>query len=110
MVDIEQLKQDIVERFRPLHPEKVILFGSFAYGTPHDESDIDVYVVTKDDFMPKDFREESKIFLEYSNTIRNLQKSVSIDLITHTKKMHTKFMALNGAFSKEILQKGIRLL
>jgi predicted nucleotidyltransferase len=28
--------------------EKIILFGSYAYGTPGEESDIDIYVVLKD--------------------------------------------------------------
>jgi predicted nucleotidyltransferase len=30
-------------------PEKVYLFGSFAYGTPNKDSDYDFYVVLKDD-------------------------------------------------------------
>ena len=29
--------------------EKIILFGSYAYGTPHKDSDYDFYVVLKDD-------------------------------------------------------------
>jgi predicted nucleotidyltransferase len=29
--------------------EKIILFGSYAYGTPRDGSDYDVFVVLKDD-------------------------------------------------------------
>jgi predicted nucleotidyltransferase len=32
----------IAERFRP---DKIILFGSFAYGTPHLDSDVDLMVV-----------------------------------------------------------------
>jgi predicted nucleotidyltransferase len=32
----------IAARFRP---EKIILFGSYAYGTPHPESDVDLMVV-----------------------------------------------------------------
>src|SRR5436190_506699 len=27
------------------HPDKIILFGSHAYGTPHEESDVDLLVV-----------------------------------------------------------------
>ena len=32
MVDIEVLKKEIVERLKPLEPDKIILFGSYAYG------------------------------------------------------------------------------
>jgi predicted nucleotidyltransferase len=28
--------------------EKIILFGSYAYGTPREERDIDIYAVLKD--------------------------------------------------------------
>jgi len=45
MVDIEVLKHEIVERLKPLKPDKIILFGSYAYGTPNDESDIDLFLV-----------------------------------------------------------------
>src|SRR5438876_10584224 len=27
------------------HPDKIILFGSYAYGRPHEESDVDLLVV-----------------------------------------------------------------
>jgi len=40
MIDIETLKAEIIERLKPLKPEKIILFGSYAYGTPAEESDI----------------------------------------------------------------------
>jgi predicted nucleotidyltransferase len=33
----------IADRFQP---EKIILFGSYAYGTPHAGSDVDLLVVT----------------------------------------------------------------
>ncbi|MBN2825954.1 MAG: nucleotidyltransferase domain-containing protein [Campylobacterales bacterium] len=48
MVDIQTLKDDIVERLKPLKPDKIILFGSYAYGTPNDNSDIDLFLL-KDD-------------------------------------------------------------
>ena len=110
MIDIEAIKLEIVERLKPLNPEKIILFGSYAYGVPHEDSDIDLYIVTNDDFIPQSFRENSQIFLKYSNKIWSLQKIIPIDLITHTKKMHKKFIELNGSFSKEIIEKGVRLI
>jgi predicted nucleotidyltransferase len=33
--------------------EQIYLFGSYAYGTPHKDSDYDFYVVLKDDFVEK---------------------------------------------------------
>ncbi len=45
MIDIEVLKHEIVERLKPLNPDKIILFGSYAYGTPNEDSDIDLFLV-----------------------------------------------------------------
>ena len=45
MIDIEVLKHEIVTRLKPLDPEKIILFGSYAYGTPTEDSDIDLFLV-----------------------------------------------------------------
>jgi predicted nucleotidyltransferase len=42
MREIRKFARRVVERFQP---ERIILFGSYAYGTPHDESDVDVLVV-----------------------------------------------------------------
>lgn len=40
MIDIEKLKPQIIEALMPLKPDKIILFGSYAYGTPNEDSDI----------------------------------------------------------------------
>jgi len=48
MIDIELIKQTIVEKLMPLNPEKIILFGSYAYGNPTEDSDLDICVVEKD--------------------------------------------------------------
>src|SRR5437016_30552 len=39
---IRRLARGVAARFQP---GKVILFGSYAYGTPHDDSDVDILVV-----------------------------------------------------------------
>jgi len=42
MSAIRRFARQIAEKFRP---EKIILFGSYAYGTPHEESDVDLLVI-----------------------------------------------------------------
>src|SRR4051794_31061312 len=39
---IRKLAREIAEKFRP---ERIILFGSHAYGTPHADSDVDLLVI-----------------------------------------------------------------
>lgn len=62
MVDIETLKPKIIECLKPLNPDKIILFGSFAYGKPNEESDIDLFLL-KDDLTiigTRDYERKAK--------------------------------------------------
>lgn len=43
--DLEILKQEIISRLKPLQPQKIILFGSYAQGNAAEDSDIDICLV-----------------------------------------------------------------
>lgn len=108
-LEIEKLKQQILEQLLPIEPYKIILFGSHAYGAPEEDSDIDLYVVTTDLFIPKNWREKSEVHLKVSRQLQELMLKYPIDLIVHTKRMHEKFVKLNGSFAKKVLNKGVVL-
>lgn len=91
---------------RHLNVSKVILFGSYAKGTQSDDSDIDLLVVTKDDFVFESFSQKMEIKLKISGALNSLRKHADIDLIVHTKPMYDKFIQLNSGFKKEILSSG----
>ena len=61
----DELFAKIVKALKPLNPVKIIVFGSYAYGTPNTDSDIDLYIVTNDDFMPKTWREKNEIYKKH---------------------------------------------
>ena len=105
----DTLRQEILERLKPIHPQKVILFGSYAYGEPHKDSDIDLLVVTQDNFIPQNFREKTAIYLRVARMIQAIEEKMPIDLIVHTKKMHEKFLALNSMFCRKIVRDGVIL-
>jgi len=58
MIDITKIEQEILNALKPLQLDKVILFGSYAYGTPHKDSDINLYIVTKDNYTPQNYKEK----------------------------------------------------
>ena len=55
MNDISSIKQELDEITKiianTVPVEAIYLFGSYAYGTPHKDSDLDLYIVFSDD-MP----------------------------------------------------------
>ena len=85
---------------------KVILFGSYSKGTQSDDSDIDLLVVTNDDFLPESFAKKMEIKLKVAAALHSIRKYTDIDLIVHTKPMYEKFIQLNSAFKREILNTG----
>ena len=106
----ESVKNEIIENLRLIDPEKVILFGSYAYGLPNEDSDIDLYIVTKENFIPQSFAENLQIKKKVYLALSNFRKKYASDILVHTLPVHQKFIELGSSFSKEIMQKGIILI
>lgn len=102
----DELATRIKDALTPLRPEKVILFGSYAWGRPTEDSDIDLYVVTPDDFMPATYEERMQNHLRAASLLRDLNKEVAIDLIVHTRPMHDAFVRLDSLFARELMTRG----
>lgn len=101
--------QQLKENLRELNPFLVLLFGSYAYGTPDKESDIDLLVVTNDEFMPQTFKERSNLYIAVGEHILSISKQIPVDLIVYTLPMFKQFVETGSSFSKEILSNGIVL-
>jgi predicted nucleotidyltransferase len=93
---IRRFARRIAERF---DPEKIILFGSFAYGTPHEESDVDLLVV-----MPtyNEIRQSIRITLAFD-------REFPLDLIVRTPERLRFWLSEGDSFLEEIMSKGIVL-
>ena len=102
----EELETRIRAALAPLHPEKVILFGSYAWGRPTEDSDLDLYVVTQDDFLPANYEENMQNYLKVASRLREINKSVPIDLMVHTRPMHQAFVRLDSMFAREVMARG----
>ena len=103
---IQQLKESL----RELNPYLVLLFGSYAYGLPNQDSDLDIFVVLNDNSMPTTFKEKQELYLKVSPYTRPIAKQIPVDLIVCTIPMYHHFMTSKSSFSNEILNKGIVLL
>jgi predicted nucleotidyltransferase len=93
---IRRYARQVADRFQP---DKIILFGSYAYGTPHADSDVDLLVI-----MPT--RNE----IDQAFKIRcAVPARFPMDLIV-LKPRHVKWRLEEGAsFLTEIMTRGIIL-
>ncbi len=108
--NITEIKQEIYRRLMPLGLEMVVLFGSVARGDDDSESDIDLYVVTKDETMPVSWSDKNRIYLRVSRQLRDLRTQYPIDLIVHTKAMYQKFIRQQSFIASEILNTGVSIV
>src|SRR5947209_20303639 len=92
---IRRFARQIAERF---HPEKIILFGSYAYGTPHEESDVDLMVI-----MPARNVIDQALRIDLA-----LERPFSVDLHVRTAKQIERRLKEDDRdwFLHEIVTKG----
>ncbi len=90
---IRKFARDVAERF---HPEKIILFGSYAYGTPREDSDVDILVI-----MP--CRNELDMAVKI---IWELPAPFPTDLLVRKPEQWLWRTRERESFSTEILTKG----
>ncbi|MBI4690065.1 MAG: nucleotidyltransferase domain-containing protein [Nitrospirae bacterium] len=98
-MDIESYLKSIVERItNNFNPEKIILFGSYAYGHPTADSDIDIMVVMDTDMKP----------YERAIPIRKTLKYLGMpkDVIVRTPQEFERFKDIVGTIIYTAAHKG----
>ncbi|MBN2825771.1 MAG: nucleotidyltransferase domain-containing protein, partial [Campylobacterales bacterium] len=68
-----------------LNPDKIILFGSYAYGTPNDDSDIDLFLL-KDDLTIDETRYYEREARKRLLDLRLQYKTNGIDILSAPTK------------------------
>ena len=99
MIDIDNIRDEIIEKLKPLSPNKVILFGSYAYGTPNENSDIDLFLV-KDDI--KDNHYEAKAMMNLRSITQKYHIGFDI-LSSSNEKLHSY---TDHFYKEDILNRG----
>ena len=93
--DIQATCDDIVREFAPL---QVILFGSYAYGTPSEYSDVDLLVV-----MPV---EKSKVRRQASEIQERIPRRFNMDILVRSPEEIAYRISHNDWFLREVTEKG----
>jgi uncharacterized protein len=106
----ETIKNELIDSLKPIHPVLVILFGSYAWGIPGPDSDIDLYIVTDENIIPRNFEENLMIKKRVYLALSDFRDKYASDIIVHTLPVHQKFLELGSSFAREIVQKGIVLM
>jgi len=92
---LEKITQKIVHEFKP---EKIILFGSYAWGKPGPDSDVDLFVVI-------DTNQSTR------KTARHIDRSLfprpfPMDLIVYTPAKVRERLKMGDFFIEDVISKG----
>ena len=90
---IRRFARQIAERF---HPDRIILFGSYAGGTPHEESDVDLLVIMA---ANDEVAQSIRITLA-------LKRPFPVDVIVKTPKHIERALREEDWFLREVMEKG----
>jgi len=94
---IRSVTRQIVHQF---HPQKVILFGSYAYGQPTEDSDVDLLVVMDTDEPPLHAAAQIAATIEHP---------FPLDIVVRTPAEFAAAVQRQGVFATEVATKGVTL-
>ena len=98
MITQEQINDIVIRIVENIQPQKVILFGSYAYGKPDENSDVDLLVI-KDTDDPINRRGG-----EIRKHLRGL--CIPIDILVYTQKEIDEWKDTKAAFITQVVEKG----
>ena len=98
MENIEYIGKKIVTLLKPINPDKIILFGSYVYGKPTENSDLDICIIKE--------KVESKI--SEKRKVRKLLKDIAIakDILIPSKSEFEFYKNEHGSVYMDIDKKG----
>ena len=97
MLTKKTIKTFALRLAKQFNPEKIILFGSYAYGKPGKDSDVDLLVV---------LRHEGSAIRKASDMRLALPAEVPVDVIVRTPERIQERLAINDFFMREIIEQG----
>lgn len=94
---ILRMVDKLIEEYRP---EKVILFGSYAYGEPTEDSDVDLLIIKNTDKRPIDR------WVEVKKLLRDVTRDLPVSPLVYTEKELEERIAIKDFFIQEIFETG----
>jgi len=99
--EVKNILSEIVEKLKSEYkPLKIILFGSYAYGNPTEDSDIDLLIL-KDTNKRRVDR-----FVQVKRIIYNHNCKIPVSPLVYSPEELEERLRIGDDFIKEIIQKG----
>jgi uncharacterized protein len=97
MIDRKNINAFVSQVAQQFQPQRVVLFGSYAYGKPTADSDVDLLVI-----MPH----QGHSAVQAAEIRKRIRAGFPMDLIVRSPREIRKRLAMHDVFITEILEQG----
>jgi predicted nucleotidyltransferase len=97
MVALERIQEFCDQIAAEFHPERIVLFGSYAYGTPRADSDVDLLVI---------LTFEGRRTAKSVEMLKRVEPTFPVDLLVRTPEEVRQRLAWNDFFLREVMERG----
>jgi predicted nucleotidyltransferase len=102
--EVEKILSEIVEKLKNEYkPLKIILFGSYAYGNPRKDSDVDLLILKNTDSRRVDR------FVSVKRIIYDSNRKIPVSPLVYTPEELEGRLKAGDDFMKEIINRGVVL-
>jgi uncharacterized protein len=99
MIQRREIRKWCARVAREFRPDKIILFGSYAYGNPSKDSDVDVLIVMRLATGQREVRQAAAIR-------ERVHAGFPMDVLVHTPEQIARRLARGDGFIADILRRG----
>ena len=96
----EVIKKIVDKIVKSYQPKKILLFGSYAFGKPTEDSDVDLLIIKSTDKRPIDR------WMEVKKLLRGTADMTPVSPLVYTEEEIDERMAIKDFFLAEIFEKG----
>lgn len=96
----EEISKIVEKLVKFYQPTKVVLFGSYVYGKPTEDSDIDLLIIKDTNKRPIDR------WVEVKKILRDPNRKIPISPLVYSEKEIQERTAIKDFFLQEILENG----
>lgn len=97
MVQRNKINAFVAQLARQFQPQRVVLFGSHAYGTPTADSDVDLLVIMDHQGHPA---------VQAAEIRKQIRAGFPLDLLVRSPRVIRQRLATDDFFITEILERG----
>jgi len=105
-MEIKAILDSLVDSLKPADPYKIVLFGSYANGTPNEHSDIDLMVILDNYDVSKTYKERLDKKVSINKMVLDINRKMPLDILVYSREEFNIVKDYSDYFFDEIEKTG----